>query len=356
MRILSNVGFPPRWTASSGRAGEAVRAAGYRDFAGALPGADVVLVDSNPRLLMRLAALFLARPGLRRPLLGSDVVLRRPQSLRAWLTLPAHRFLLARVDHFLRPFHDVTGYRKYFGIGRERSSFYCFKPNLRDHCDLGPNPDGDYVLCLGRSMRDFDGFFAAMEITGLPGAIPRPDLARLRANGSRFTRRLDRLPANVRLLDHNPDDHQSQVDLIMGAKLVTVPLLKSCLVATGTPYNAMLLGKCTLVTEGPATTGLFEDEVLTMPAESPAGMAAAIQRAWDDTGLRQTTAAKGHALAITLGGNRELKQRLLDLTVDWVETHPRGWGGERRAGYRPVPAAAAPPREAKSERSSISSR
>ncbi|MGH9485104.1 MAG: glycosyltransferase [Terriglobales bacterium] len=319
MRIVTNVGLASHWRASSGCEGEAVKAHTLREFLAALPESDVVLVDCNPGVLLALAALFTVLPRLRRPLLGSDIVLRQPESLRSWLTHPCRRFLLGRVDHYFRTYQDTRAVQKYFGIGPEQSTYYPFKPNLRYHCDEAPQAEGAYVLCLGRSMRDFDSFFKAMELTGLPGAIAEPDLPRLRANGSRFTRPLARLPANVRRLPHNPDDHASQAAILREAKLVVVALRKSCLVATGTPYNAMLLGKCVLVTEGPATNGMFTDEVLTMPAEDPAGMARVIERAWNDATLRTTTAARGHALALTLGGTPEMKQRLLDLTVAWMD-------------------------------------
>ena len=54
--------------------------------------------------------------------------------------------------------------------------------------------DGQYVLCFGQSMRDFDTFFDAVERLPYAAAITRPDLARLRLHGSRFSRSLDQLP------------------------------------------------------------------------------------------------------------------------------------------------------------------
>lgn len=289
-----------------------------------LAWADVIQINSNPRLLLQLAAVQALFPKLRRPTLGSDIVLRVPESPRERLMRPVNRWLLDRVDHFFSHFKDVDGYEKHFGIGLGRSTFVAFKPNLRYNCDVKPDPDGEYVLCFGRSMRDFDTFFAAMEMLPYPGAIAEPDLKRLRANGSRFSRRLDQLPKNVRLLPHNPDDYQSQVEVLMGAKLVVVPLRKTCLVMAGTPYDAMLLGKCVLLTEGPAINGLFDDEVLPIPCEDAAGMARVIERAWNDRELRQSTAARGYKLALSLGGVADYRQRILDLTLAWLARQRRG--------------------------------
>jgi len=231
------------------------------------------------------------------------------------------RFLLRRVDHFIHLFRDLSGYQRYFGIGPDRSSFVPFKPNLRYHCNVAPDPNGGYVLCFGQSMRDFDTFFDAVEKLPYPAAIARPDFDRLRRHGSRFTRRLTELPNNVSLLEHDPRSYDSQVDVLRGAKLVVVPLLKSCLVMAGTPLNAMLLGKCVILTEGPAINGLFTNEVLPVPAEDADALAQIIDRAWKDRELREKTATAGYRCATALGGEPELSQRLIDKTAEWWNSY-----------------------------------
>jgi glycosyltransferase involved in cell wall biosynthesis len=318
MVILTNLDrFPKTWTAGNGQSGTTIVAHSLGGFVRQARRCDVLLINSDPWLLLKLSAVFTALPFLRRPLVGSDIVLRKPQDLWRRLTVPVKRFLLARVDHFIHLFKDLRGYQQVFGIGPERSSFVPFKPNLRYHCDADPDSDGEYVLCFGRSMRDFDTFFDAVERLPYPAAIAKPDFKALHANGSRFTRPLKRLPKQVRLLDHNADDYQSQVEVLMGAKLVVVPMLKSCMVMAGTPLNAMLLGKCVVLTEGPATNGLFTDEVLTVPPEDPAALAEVIDRAWRDKELREKTAAAGHRYALALGGEPELNDRLIDLVATW---------------------------------------
>ena len=321
LTILTNAdGMPPTWTAATGEQGATIIAHTPAECIRQIRRCDVVLINSDPRLLLWLSALFLALPFLRRPLVGSDIVLRQPDDFLRKLTLPMKRLLLSRIDYFIHLFKDLSGYQKVFGIGPERSAFVPFKPNLRYHCDVEPNPNGEYVLCFGRSMRDFDTFFDAVERLPYPAAIARPDFRALRANGSRFTRPLTRLPKQVRLLDHDPDDYRSQVEVLMGAKLVVVPLLKSCLVMAGTPLNAMLLGKCVILTQGPATNGLFTDEVLVAPPEDPAALAEVIDRAWRDSDLRERTAAKGYRHALELGGEPELCNRLVDLVVAWYRS------------------------------------
>lgn len=321
MVILTNIDrFPENWTSCTGERGRSILARSLGGMLRRVGQADVVLINSDPRLLLALSAAFVALPWLRRPLVASDAVFRKPERWPQRLMLRPKRFLLGRVDHFLHLFKDLSGYEKYFGIGAERSSFLAFKPNLRYHCAVEPNPEGEYVLCFGRSMRDFDTFFDAVERLPYPAAIARPDFRELRRHGSRFTRPLERLPKQVRLLEHDADDYGSQVAVLMGARLVVVPMLKSCLVMAGTPYNAMLLGKCVILTEGPATQGLFSEEVLAVPPEDAGALAEMIERAWTDRQLREKTAAAGYRLAMTLGGEPELAQRLIDQTVAWYRS------------------------------------
>ncbi|MEK7405620.1 MAG: glycosyltransferase [Acidobacteriota bacterium] len=318
MLILTNIArFPARWTTSGGERGQAVQVSSLGGILRQLGRAHLILIDCNPKLVLQVCALFTAFPWMRRPLVANDLVLRQPERLSHRLLLGPKRLLLARVDHFIHYFKDLSGYQRYFGIGPERSSFVPFKPNLRGHYHGGPDADGQYVLLFGRSLRDFDTFFDAIERLPYPAAIARPDFAELRAHGARFTRPLDRLPPQVRLLEHRTGEIESQIHALRGARLVVLPLLKSCLVGVGTCLNAMLLGKCVIISQGPATNGLLAEEALIVPPEDPAALAEMVRRAWVDDGLRERTAAAGHRYASSLGGERELIQRLLDCAVAW---------------------------------------
>jgi glycosyltransferase involved in cell wall biosynthesis len=276
---------------------------------------DLVLINCDPPLTLALSAAFALLGFLRRPIVAADLILREPATLRQRLALPLKRWLLGRVDHFIHHFKDLSGYERLFGIGADRSSYVPFKPNLRYRHEAAPDPDGEYVLCLGRSLRDFDTFLEAVERLPYPAAMAEPDLEQLRAHGSRLTRPRREFPSQVTLVKHDPGDYGSQAEILSRARLVVLPLLKSCLVGVGTALNAMLLGKCVIISEGPATHGLFEGEVLTVPPEDPRALAAMIDRAWQDRELRERTAAAGHRYALSLGGEPELVQRLLEAAV-----------------------------------------
>jgi glycosyltransferase involved in cell wall biosynthesis len=225
---------------------------------------------------------------------------------------------MRRVDHHIHFFRDVSGLAEVWGIGPEKSSFVPFKPNLPNQPDMTPAVEGEYILCFGRSLRDFDTFLDAVERLPYPAAIPAPNLEHLKAHGARFTRPLDRLPGNVRLL---PDDNtmEAQVQMLRSARIVVLPILKSSIVASGisTCLNAMLFGRCVVGSQGPGMSDIFQDEVLTCPPEDPEALAAVIGRAWEDGDLRSRTAQSGYRYAQRLGGEPELYQRIIDVVGRW---------------------------------------
>jgi hypothetical protein len=62
---------------------------------------------------------------------------------------------------------------------------------------------------------------------------------------------------------------------------------------------------------------VFSEEVLTVPPEDPLALAETIARAWKDDDLRAKTAAAGYRYALSLGGEPELYQRIIDQVVRW---------------------------------------
>jgi glycosyltransferase involved in cell wall biosynthesis len=238
--------------------------------------------------------------------------------VKSWLSAKVMRRLLSRVDYFLHYFRDLDGYEKYFGIGGDRSGYVPFKPNLRYRVEANPDPDGEYVLCLGYSMRDYETFFDAVGRLGYPAAIATPNFTELRRHYSRFNRKLSEVPANVRCL---PDDgsQDSLVRILRGARLVVLPILSSSLCASGIGIclNSMLLGKCVLVSHGPGASDVLSDEAILFRPEDPDDLAAKIRVAWEDDDLRTKIAAAGHAYALSLGGEPELCERVLATAVHW---------------------------------------
>lgn len=317
MLILTNFErFPAEWTSSTGQSGRGEIAGTFHDFANGAKRADLLLINGDVAIALRLSALFLIFPWRRRPIVAVDFVLRKPKKSDAasWLK----RFLLGRIDLFVHYFHDIRGYEKYFGISPKRSVFVPFKPNIRYRFDVTPDSDGDYILCLGRSMRDYDTFFSAVEQLPWPAAIPTPDFAEMAKHETRFTRSLDQLPANVTVLEDDGGS-ESMFRILERARLVVLPILKGSLCASGvsTYLNAMLMRKCVVLTDGPGASDVLTDQALICASEDSEALAALIRRAWEDDDLRNRTADAGYRYALSLGGEPELRQRVIDAALNY---------------------------------------
>ncbi len=325
MRLLTNFErFPENWRAASGATGTALKVKTVGEILRNLRHADFVIINCDTGLTLKLAAAYLFLPFLRRPVLSHDLVLRRPVSLRSRLSARVKRFLLGRIDHFTLHFRILDGYQKYFGIGPDRSSYLPSKPNIRYRQEYAVGPDGDYILCFGRSERDYDSFFAAMATLPYPAAIPQPNLAAMRTHGSRFNWSLDALPPNVQVLPDAGTD-AALLRIIEKARVVVLPILGSRIAPSGisTYLNAMLMGKCVILTEGPAASDVFTDEVILVPGEDPKALADAIRRAWEDDGLRLRTAELGRLYSEACGGEPELRQRVLDRAIEKLPLRQR---------------------------------
>lgn len=315
MLIVHNFrAFPEKWKAATGQQGTSIcagqQASAFLEHRRNREA--VFVVNGNVALVMELAARMFA--GSRRPLIAVDLVLREPEDFAGRLELALKKALLGRVDRFIHYFRDLRGLTRVYGIGPERSSYVPFKVNLADRHALTPEPEGEYVLCFGRSMRDFDSFLAAMErLPDIPGAITRPDPRVFAAHHARFTRPISAIPANVRVLDDDRTE-ESEIRILRNARLVVLPILAKSLVASGisTCLNAMFLEKCVIGSEGPGMSDIFTSEVLTFPPEDPRRMAEAIRRAWEDSALRRATAAAGRRFALQAGGEPQLYQRIID--------------------------------------------
>ncbi len=313
MLLVSNISLPKRWTAANGKTGESIRVETAEQFIRARGKDTVWVVNCDPGLTFQLAAWKWRRVFKTQRLVAIDIVLRRPSRLVSRMAVPVKRLLLRKVDHFIHYFRDLRGYAEVYGIDEARSSFVHFKPNLRHGHEQFPVVEGEYVLCFGRSCRDFDTFFEAMETLPYPGAISDPDRGKLNAHGARFTRSLEQLPPNVRVL---PDEggEQAQIRILQGARLVVLPIVSTSIVASGisTALNAMLLGKCVIGTEGPGMGDVFGKAVLTVPPEDPISLAALIRKAWEEQDVREAAATAGQTYALALGGKDDLYQRIVD--------------------------------------------
>ena len=324
MLIVTNfVNFPERWTSADGTTGRTEFARSVSEFLKFRSDpSSIFLVNGALRVVLELSLKQILPFHARRPVIAVDMILRRPNTIRANLSVVAKRVAFRYVDYFLHYFKDLRALESVYGIGPARSGFVDFKANLWNRRVEGARPQGEYVLCFGRSLRDFDTFFDAIQSAGCPGAIVDPQSALVWEHGSRFTKPLSALPSNVRVLDHN-QTNESQAELLEGARIVVVPILKGSLVSAGisTILNAMILGKCVVASAGPGVTDLFNHQILSVPPEDPVALASTIKKAWADEDLRRRTGQAGLEYALRCGSEQDFYGRVIDAVVKWRSEH-----------------------------------
>lgn len=317
MRILTNINsFPEKWQSTGGIVATAETAGAAWEFVSRAPGFDVILIDCDPWLTLKLCALFIPFWFRRKPIVAVDLVLRPPTTWLSRVSRIFKRLLFLRVDHFIHYFRQLDNYDKYFGIGPNRSSYVPFKSNIKGRYAYTPNFDGEYVLCFGRSERDFDTFIGAMARLPYPAAIPRPDFSLLGAHGAKFTIPISKLPPNLQFLedDGSPED---SIRIIGNAKLVVLSMIpnRSCASGISTYLTAMVLGKCVILTEGPGTSDVLMDQALFVPPGDPERLAETIERVWNERELREKVAMSGYIYAESCGTEDDLRRRELDFLV-----------------------------------------
>jgi glycosyltransferase involved in cell wall biosynthesis len=320
VRIVTDFNrFPPQWQALCGAAGTATEVRALAELKQGLSSADIVVINGDIGLLMRLVLWFWLGLAPRRPIVAVDIVLRVPRpGWRGWLALKFKRWVLSHVDLFIHYFRDTREYERIYGISDAKSCYVPFKANggVSYKCDVTSAASlslGEHVLCAGRSLRDYDTFFEAMEGTEIPAAVPEPDFTGLREHGSRWSRKREQLPKNLRLLPDRggPNAWRSHLE---AARLVVIPVLKQSICASGigTYLDAMALGKCVIVSRGPGVSDVLTNQVLMVDPEDPQALRAAIVRAWNDQPLREQVAIAGFRYAQECGEEADLYQRIID--------------------------------------------
>lgn len=297
-----------------------LKAQGLKALARSVQGADVVLVNVDSALVLRLCLLAWLSPTRRWQLVWVDPILVPPRTLLDRLTVALKRLLLQRVDRFVLYFRDYWGYRKYYGMNPERVTYIPFKVNAWDN--LSPSkaddPEGDVVLTAGRSRRDIATSVAAMrQLPDIPAVFLHQRVDLLEEHGTRTP--TGQLPENVRSVT-DEGGAASWLAHLRQAKVVVIPLVRDTIAPSGisTYLEAMALWKCVIITESPGTRGLLNDEAVIVPPEDAEQLAAAIRKAWDDSHYRRRVAAAGRRYAERLQGEPRLLRDLLTLCGDLV--------------------------------------
>ncbi len=283
-------------------------------------GSDYIVINCSPRDHFAFALAKTVWPFAKARIVSMDTVLSVPrrESLSARTALLAKIFLFRRVHLFVEYFRDTLGYETHYGIPREKFRYIPFKINRFERVLTTHTFDGGYVFCGGNTRRDFKTLIDAVRDLPYPVRLVTMDERTIIGHGSSLDEHL--LPSNVEVVRHDGSD--TFLDYIAGAKLVALPIKRENISASGIGVYlaSMALGKCVVISQGPAVDQVVPDgAAVVVPPEDALALRAAIVRAYTDDVFRNTVAAAGRTYARSLGGEERLCQSLLEvLRADYL--------------------------------------
>lgn len=224
---------------------------------------------------------------------------------------PIIRWCLNRVDRMLVYFRDAAVFEREYGISRARFHYIAFKVNALEMIRESHACDQGYIFTGGRSRRDFATLFAAVGPLGYPVKIVTSTEAEMRPHGSSLAGLT--VPPNVEI-DTNDQSPELFVRMMAGARLVVLPIVRDTTTQSGIGVylQGMALRKCVIISSGLGVSDVLTDnQALIVPAGDPDALRQAIERAWNDEGLRQRYADAGYDYAQRLGGEDDLRRSIL---------------------------------------------
>jgi glycosyltransferase involved in cell wall biosynthesis len=274
-----------------------------------LLGYDGAFINIGTRWVLALCALKKVLPLGRLRILGVDMVLTRPTSLREVPYFLLKRWLFSGVDRFVFYFRDTAELSRVYRIPHDRLRYVPFKPNTLPELGALTPVDEGFLLACGRSNRDYRTLCEAMR--GLPY---RCYVLVSNSEADQHGTDLSDLnpPPNVQLVSDD-GSAESWNNWMARCRALVVPIVPGMLSPSGISAYlvAMALGKPVIITEGPATRGLLSDDTAVLvPPRDVARLRSAIVELQSDVRRRHAVAVAGRAYALSLGGEERLRADL----------------------------------------------
>ena len=281
---------------------------------------DLLILNTDPQRLMLACALKWLMPFTRFRIASVDLIVRTPKSLRGRIKTSVQKLLFKRVDRFILYFSDLRGCERFYGVGADRAVFVPFKVNAREsirrRMAMAKSPKGEYVMCAGRTMRDVKTFVEAMRRAACPAILHQQPKDLMAAHGT--TTWEGELPANVKLVIDDSNNHEVFLDYVENARLVVIPRYRHDIGPAGiaTYLIAMAMNKCVIVSDGPGVGDVLTDEAAIVPPEDVHELAKQIILLWADDTLRNEIADRGRKYADAVGGEDRLYRDILRVSFE----------------------------------------
>ena len=209
--------------------------------------------------------------------------------LKSLTKLSVARKALGRVDRFVvHTTREVERYADLLGVSSDRFHYVPFQYGATVETDRPVGQAEPYVFATGSGYRDYETFFAAMEMTGYRTLVLASDrvLAGLR------------VPSNVEILDQltRPEIRR----LVRHARVNVVPLTDEAITAGFvTIVETFRHGRSLVITDRPGIEDYVMDGKTALCARlyDAGSMAQAIDTMWTDDGMRSELDASAKLFA-----------------------------------------------------------
>jgi hypothetical protein len=285
------------------------------------PEVDYILLNGSPRNIFLLAVLKMLFPWKRCRIVVLDLLLSEPRTAVDRVKTRLRARLLARTHRILLYYKDTTALQQATGLPAALFDYVPFKINQIEQVTAETPTDGGYVFCGGKTRRDFATLIEAAAGLDVPIKIVTTANEDIAQHGS-FLDDAQVLPPNVEVirLDGRPERF---ISLMAASRLVALPLKPDITgVGIGVYIMGMALGKCVVISEGPATRGILTpDLAMVVPPQDPAALRQALLQAWSEPALRQRLGSAAQRYALALGGEPQLLATLARWLARDLERH-----------------------------------
>ncbi len=250
-----------------------------------------------------------------------DLILKNPVGITENIIAKFKGIFLRKFDHIIAIHKDTSGYEKKYGLEPRQFIYIPFKANNFDTANESTIIDGDYLVALGASQRDYPTFLKAVKDINLKSIIVCSNAGAIANNAN--VGDVSQYPANTtRITHHVPTDEWYR--WIAQSKFVVVPIKDCAIQPAGISVylESIRLRKATIVSAGASANGILEHgkTALVVPAADSAALHSAIKQLIDDPELRQQIATNGYAYAMHLRNDQRLRKDIAETIIKIIET------------------------------------
>lgn len=286
---------------------------------------DYIVINCSSRDLFEACLCKLVLPFSKARIVSLDTVLPVPRTgtLKQRLVLSIKRLLFRQAHLFVEYFKQTDGYQRHYRIAAGKFRYVPFKINRYERVLATPTRDDGYIFCGGNTRRDFATLFEAVRTLPYPVRVVTMGDAVIAGHGSSLD--ASSVPANVEVIRHDGSD--SFLDHIAASKFVVLPIRKQNISASGIGVYlaSMALGKCVVISQGPAVNGVVPDGAAEIvPPEDAVALRDAVVRVFNDQNRRERIARAGCAYARSLKGEERLCESILEVLIADSGTAEKG--------------------------------